>query len=232
MEEMVAEVYGEDYFDINKDEGRARDIAAMIGDQLDRLEAILGRRGTVLDVGCGDGSFLRMAIERGWKGVGTDIRINSAARSVDAPLYDGPLGRQPLGAAEFDLIRFNHVLEHTPDPVAELRVAHRLLRDDGLLFVSVPNIGGIPSGLKSVQSRLRLKSRVYQHYAAGHHLFFFTPSTLKTVLAAAGFEVRSWETPVLKRHNRSALSEVFNKLMFEKTRTAAILDFYSTKKAP
>jgi hypothetical protein len=107
-----------------------------------------------------------------------------------------------------------------------------LLRDDGLLFVSVPNIGGIPSGLKSVQSRLRLKSRVYQHYAAGHHLFFFTPSTLKTVLAAAGFEVRSWETPVLKRHNRSALSEVFNKLMFEKTRTAAILDFYSTKKAP
>lgn len=41
----------------------------------------------------------------------------------------------------FDLITMAHVLEHLPDPLSFLRVLHqRILTDDGLLLVEVPNL--------------------------------------------------------------------------------------------
>ena len=81
---------------------------------------------------------------------------------------------------------------------------------------------------RSLQSRLRLKSHRWRHYAAMHHLFFFSPDTLQAVVERAGFRVMTWDTPVTKKEGQGVLTEVFYRLIMEKTGTASILDIYCT----
>ena len=72
------------------------------------------------------------------------------------------------------------------------------LRLSGILLVGVPNLAGLTPQLKSWQSRLGLKSKPWRHYAALHHLWFFTPASLRRLAEAAAFEVVQWETPVME----------------------------------
>jgi len=164
--------------------------------QLARIERhVAARPASVLDVGCGAGAFLRYARGQGWDASGADLHVTNAARGTGAPLYEGALPAIDFSGATFDAVRFNHVLEHTPDPLAELRAARRLTRPGGLLVVGVPNLAGWNIRLKSAQSRLGLKRRPWKHYGALHHLWFFTPATLSRLAEAADFEVIDWETP-------------------------------------
>ena len=196
--------------------------------QLAGLRRLLpaGRR-TLLDVGCGAGAFLRFARRCGWRAAGTDIRLTGAARRTGARLWEGQLPRIRFDGARFDGVRFNHVLEHTQDPLAELRRARDLVRDGGALLVGVPNLAGLSLRLKSWQSRCGLKRRRWKHYGALHHLWFFTPATLARVVAAAGFEIARCETPVLERPGRPAWVSAAVRAPLEALRAGGIVDLYA-----
>ena len=172
--------------------------------QLARLEQLLptGRR-SALDVGCGAGAFLRFARDRGWKVDGTDIVVTKLARLAGARLWDGQLPSINFDAErQFDVVRFNHVLEHTQNPLDELRRARDIIASDGILLVGVPNLSGVTNQLKHWQSRLHLKLKRWKHYGALHHLWFFNPRTLGKLVKTAGFDVVYWETPVPARPGR------------------------------
>ncbi len=96
--------------------------------------------GRWLDVGFGNGSLLTTAAEFGFAVVGTDLReshvemmrqLGFEAHAVDFETYRPT---EPL-----DVISMADVLEHMPFPKQALQHARALLRDDGLLFVSMPN---------------------------------------------------------------------------------------------
>jgi 2-polyprenyl-3-methyl-5-hydroxy-6-metoxy-1,4-benzoquinol methylase len=193
---------------------------------MSNFERLLGRKGKVLDIGCGNGSFLDFAREWGWEIAGSDIGLSPDARALDCPLREGRIQELDFGGERFDLIRLNHVLEHTQDPVADLRHCREMLAPGGILFISVPNIAGLSPRIKSLQSKLRLKSNRWRHYAAMHHLFFFSPETLKATVEKAGFRVIEWETPVPKKEGQHAVVEGFYRTVLERTRTASILDCY------
>lgn len=191
---------------------------------------ILGSRRRVLDVGCGAGAFIRFAIERGWVVEGTDIVINADACTTGARLWEGQLPAIEFDDRSFDVIRFNHVLEHTQDPLAELRRARSLMSDGGILHVGVPNLAGLNIQLKTWQSRLRFKGKPWKHYGALHHLWFFTPETLTRLVTMAGFEVLDWETPVMDRSGRPHLVTVVIRNFLEKIRAGGIIDLYARVK--
>ena len=71
------------------------------------------------------------------------------------------------------------VLEHTPDPKSEVREAHRLLNDEGLLVINYPDIG-------SWIARVMGRSWVF---LLDVHLYYFTRATIRKLLEDAGFEV-------------------------------------------
>jgi len=194
--------------------------------QLRAIEQIAGGRGTLLDVGCGTGEFLRFALAQGWLAAGTDITLEPAARASVESLYAGQLCEIDFGARRFDAVRFHHVLEHVQNPLADLKRARGLLRTGGALFVSVPNMAGISARLKSLESRLGWKSRPYRHYSAWHHLWYFAPKTLGRLLDAAGFEVARWETRVGARHARPAPATAVLRAVLQPLKIGAILDFY------
>lgn len=196
--------------------------------QFGTIHKLLGRTGKILDVGCGNGTFLKLGQTLGWEPFGCDIWLSPYVRDEKFPLWEGRLLEIDFGGAKFDAIRFNHVLEHTQDPLAELARSRELLMPGGIIFISVPNIAGISTHVKNLQSRLHLKRRRWRHYAALHHLWFFTPQTLRRVIEGAGLRVLRWETPVFKKEGQSALIEAGSRQILERFRSSSILDFYCT----
>ena len=230
FEELSEKVYSDNYLPKRDDsDWRSAEATHSFALQLAAFEKLLGGRKKVLDIGCGNGAFLDLARQIGWEIAGVDIILSPDARFLDCPVWEGRLQDIDFGADRFDLIRLNHVLEHTQNPLKELEICRELLEPGGILFISVPNIAGLSPRLKSLQSRLRLKSHRWRHYAAMHHLFFFSPKTLRAVIERAGLRVLDWNTPVPRKAGQSALLESLYRAVMERTRTSSILDFYCTR---
>lgn len=102
--------------------------------------AKLSKDGTWLDVGFGDGSLLLTAEEFGFAPVGLDLRPSSVAAllklGIEAHCADVATLDEP---GRYSVVSMADVLEHMPFPREGLAAAHRLLKPDGVLFVSMPN---------------------------------------------------------------------------------------------
>jgi len=145
------------------------------------VAALAGARpGRGLDVGAGRGDLAAMLERRGWRMTAIEPAAGAVAqlraRGIDA--LEGVLGTVALGSEQFDFAVFQHSLEHTPDPVGDLRLAAAALRPGGLVLVSVPNFG-------SWQRRAFAGS--WYHLDLPRHRTHFTADALRRALAAAGF---------------------------------------------
>ncbi len=135
---------------------------------------------TCLDVGAGGGEFLYLAKQRGWQAQGIEPNegyANSAKEFYDVDIFCGMMSDTDYAENSFDLIRLNHVLEHINDPVSFLAQLRNWLKDDGLLYVEVPNI--------KAYAALRTKGKIF-HYG---HIFNFSPWALQGCGKLAGFDL-------------------------------------------
>ena len=227
FEQLADAIYTSDYHPAGH-EAVDRDRERTFARQMERIERYVRRRpAALLDVGCGAGAFLGYARGRGWEAGGTDISVTEAARRHEARLWQGQLPNIDFDGARFEAVRLNHVLEHTQDPLRELCQVRRIVTDDGVLLIGVPNIAGLSIRLKSWQSRLGLKRRCWKHYGALHHLWFFTPPTLAALVHAAGFTVAHWETPTEARPRRYGWMRALVGRPLEAARMGGILDLYA-----
>ncbi len=122
-------------------EGRTREAQW----RLDQLESSAGRRGTLLDVGCSAGSFLLAARERGWDVHGIDVSpdaVRHASTALDLDARVATLEDAPFPPRSFDAITIFECIEHMLQPGDALQAAWRLLKDDGVLLITTPNIDG------------------------------------------------------------------------------------------
>lgn len=97
--------------------------------------------GRWLDIGFGNGSLLFTAQEYGFLATGLDLRQENVQRAremgIDAYCAD---------VADFtpqtpcSVISMADVLEHIPYPRTALAAAHRILTDNGILLISMPNL--------------------------------------------------------------------------------------------
>lgn len=140
----------------------------------------LGTAGRWLDVGCSDGAFVAEARRQGVDAAGIELASPAveAARQRGLPVSQGRI--EDLACdAPFDAVTAFDVLEHVPNPLEFLNHCRRLLRADGRLAVSVPNLASWAR---------RLMGKRWYFYIPDGHLHYFHPATLRKLLAAAGFE--------------------------------------------
>jgi SAM-dependent methyltransferase len=157
-------------------------------DRYDTFESVLpaGRR-RILDVGSGPGLFLATGKARGWTTLGVEPAQQAAAHSrglgleIVEQFLTEDLAKE-LG--RFDVVHMSEVLEHIPDPRAFVRLASSMLTPGGLLCIVVPN------DYNPLQRVLREQDG-YQPWwvAPPHHLNYFTPASLQSLLERSGFEV-------------------------------------------
>jgi SAM-dependent methyltransferase len=154
------------------------------------LSAVPPEARRILDAGCGEG-YLGVALKHADPSrevVGIERQPEVAARAAQCLdqvfTLDLEAEDPPLPDGTIDCIVYGDVLEHLVDPEAVLRRHRRLLRQDGSILCSVPNIQH-----HSVIAAL-LRSD-FQYTVAGlldaTHLRFFTYSTLIKLLLDSGF---------------------------------------------
>jgi SAM-dependent methyltransferase len=133
-----------------------------------------------IDFGCGNGGLVRYLREHeGVDAVGYEEgAIATRAASMGIPIS----GRAALSgwSGTADVVTAIEVLEHTYDPVAELRTMRTLLRPGGLLFVTTGN----------ALAHLRRLDK-WRYVIPEIHISFFEPRTLARAMVEASFRAEA-----------------------------------------
>jgi 2-polyprenyl-3-methyl-5-hydroxy-6-metoxy-1,4-benzoquinol methylase len=170
----------------------------------------------ILDIGAGLGGFAAVAKRNGFAVNGVEFerqQCDLAKTLFDVELICSTF-EEFFGACKtkYDAIHLHHVLEHLRDPKQVLLNANKILNDNGTLILEVPNQFFV---LKSeVYARLG-RMRFGKPYNPYHHLYFFSPYTLKAMLRTSGFrivefnEVYNGTNRTVKNTINHALSRVF-----------------------
>lgn len=92
----------------------------------------------------------------------------------------------PFKDAVFDALFLGQIIEHVWEPLALFRECFRVLREDGMLYLTTPNLFGFT----------KLGSYVHKGWygVGGEHTLLFDAITLKNMLLHIGFKDVKWET--------------------------------------
>lgn len=147
----------------------------------------------ILDIGCGGGILSEAMAKAGAKVTGLDAGEQTIAAAIEHCLESNleiSYVNEPLESYQpeqnFDVITCLEMLEHVPNPEIILQQAHRLLQDDGLLFLSTINKTlkaylGVILGAEYLLKLLPRQTHDYQK--------FIKPGELAVLLQNTGFEL-------------------------------------------
>jgi 2-polyprenyl-3-methyl-5-hydroxy-6-metoxy-1,4-benzoquinol methylase len=143
----------------------------MLGKKKRMIKKITGlSSGNILDIGSGTGHFLNTMKNSGWEISG--VEINPKAREYAASRFDidtiSPENISTLPGNYFDCITLWHVLEHLQEPFKYMEEIARLLKNDGVCIVALPNSNSFDS---------KHYGKEWAAYDVPRHLWHFNPST-------------------------------------------------------
>lgn len=137
----------------------------------------------IFEIGCNDGLFLEQLKLRG-QAVCVGLEPNSFAKKFATEqrglhVYETFLDEATCNDAlskfgKFDLVMARQVLEHVPDIRLFFKCVDMLLKDDGMVFIDVPDVG---PGLKVGDCTI----------AWEEHVNYFTDNVLNNLLDRHGF---------------------------------------------
>jgi 2-polyprenyl-3-methyl-5-hydroxy-6-metoxy-1,4-benzoquinol methylase len=145
--------------------------------------------GTLLDVGCGEGTFLAAASSRyDVYGVEPDPEAAGRARTLlPERITTGTLSDLPSEPPNYDVITLFEVLEHVADPLETLVACRKLLGPGGVIVISVPN-------------RLRRGADADPVDWPPNHLTRWTDRAMKAILSRAELSARHCHTRKTSRY--------------------------------
>jgi len=143
--------------------------------------------GTSLDVGAGNGLFVKVAGEEfGWKARGIELstaEVVFAKEVLGVEIETKMLADVP---EQFDLLTSFNVLEHVTDPKGLIAEMRDRLNAGGLLVMSTPNPGCAQAKVKGL--------RDWGMVSPPHHINIFTRASLELAVTQSGFEVLQYDT--------------------------------------
>ena len=156
------------------------------------VKLAVGRGHDVLDVGCGEGFLAEQIQQMGNHVTGIDVlpqakRQESIDRYIQGDLEQGIDADTPaLRGREFDKVLLLDVLEHLRSPEKLLRDCRPLLKSNGHLIVSVPNVANITVRLMLLMGRFHYTERGILDKT---HMRFFTRKTIRELVKSNGFRI-------------------------------------------
>lgn len=158
--------------------------------------------GNFLDVGSALGYFIRgIKQNSNWNVFGVEFgtdAVEFAKNKLGLNIKQGELTDAGFPDKFFDYIHINNVLEHVKEPKTLLTECKRILKDDGFLYLAVPN------GFNDCQNLIRF----YNFYklpakSISGHIYFFPKQSLLKLLSDLNFEILSKKSGSVKRGFRN-----------------------------
>ena len=141
------------------------------------------KSGKLLDIGCGSGRFMQVMGKHGFDVWGCELNADSKAfapKTLDGRILYGDLVECSFPAKSFDLITMFQSLEHMNNLEEVLKEVKRILKDDGIVYIYVPNMKFF---------EFRLFGPYYYNLEVPRHLYFFTRDSINKLLRTHGFKV-------------------------------------------
>lgn len=149
---------------------------------LRNLDTLGFQNGELLDIGCGAGFFMDEARNKGWSTTGIDTAkkpIEYARQKLKLNVIQKDFNKYQT-KRQFDVVSLQQVIEHLSAPHSLLKKIRTLLKPNGIICISTPNIN---SWLHKV-----LGER-FNYFIPPEHLVYYSPETLKKILEKNGFEI-------------------------------------------
>lgn len=159
-------------------------------------------QGALLDVGAGTGAFSNTMQEAGWKVTGLEpdetarqnaFQLHALQLLPSHQLYD-------LQDNQFDAITLWHVLEHVHELHPYMGKFNSLLKQDGRLFIAVPNYTSFDAALYG---------EYWAAYDVPRHLYHFSPKSMEVLAQSEGFILKKYKPMWFDSFYVSMLSEQY-----------------------
>ena len=175
--------YRSELVNYNDNYRNARSISPAYSRHLDDIVDIssrgIGGEKKILEIGCGDGEFLkRLCSKTSARGVGYDRAYHGAGRYDEKTSFVKEYFDPKLCAQKFDIVILRHVLEHIAEPYSFLKTIcdAGILQSGGDIWIEVPDLEWI------------LEKQAF-YDVTYEHCNYFSKQSLGTLLPSLGFDV-------------------------------------------
>jgi SAM-dependent methyltransferase len=196
--EALAELYKDSTFDYGEE---LQGLRATYGAAIDRASVYLREKRGLVDIGCGSGFVLEVALQLGWTDVhGVEPSADAIAKAAPeiGPLIVQDMMRPGLFDEEsLSLVTLFQVHDHMPAPLAMLRDCRQILRPGGVILAFNHNVTAWSARLLGEKSPI----------VDVEHTYLYSPDTMRRLFTQAGFEVLS-VGPVRNTYSISYLTQL------------------------
>lgn len=143
------------------------------------LDELGSRSGTVLDIGCGAGRYLRRFTELGWQAQGIEPSMSAAAvaRQQGFTVQTAPAEEATYPHDAFDLVTMYHSLEHCDRPQLVIERSLGALRQGGVIAIALCNFDS---------PGRRFFGGAWPLLEVPRHRYHYTPTALSRLLERFG----------------------------------------------
>ena len=192
------------------------------------------KNGSLLDMGSGTGAFVKEMESHQWNvmGLEPDADARAMAKQLHALELKETEWLYELKENVFDAVTLWHVLEHVHDLHGCVREIKRVLKENGKLFVAVPNYTAKDAAIYKEN---------WAAYDVPRHLYHFSPGSMKILMEKHGLKILRYKpmwydsfyisimSSKYKRGKTNFISSFFNGLLsnivalFDKRRCSSVM---------
>lgn len=147
--------------------------------------------GSVLDLGCGDGFFLKSLAPQFNRLKGLDISEEAVKKArdkdIDAEVFDFANDPLPCENSSFDTVVMLDILEHLYSPQNLLKEAKRVAKKS--IIISVPNFNSLPARIQTFLGRVPENNT-----PSKGHIYWFNMAILRKLMKNSGLKIVAMET--------------------------------------
>lgn len=145
----------------------------------DIIKKHINRHISLLDIGCGTGAFLEYCKKLNWNVIGVEPDQDARESTKEKGISAYELDHLNNTNDKYDVITMWHVLEHVHDLDERIKQLHRLIKDDGIIIIAVPNYRSFDS---------QVYSKYWAAYDLPRHLSHFSIDTITKLFSKYSFQ--------------------------------------------
>lgn len=137
-------------------------------------------KGKILDIGTGTGDFLAIAKSNGWETIGFEPSEKAKAIATQKGVsFVSDTSELPDNSIQ--VITMWHVLEHVPNPSAQIKELKRLLKPNGTIIIAVPNFNSYDA---------KIYGDFWAAFDVPRHLWHYSKTSIKLLFEKENLELK------------------------------------------